>query len=699
MSQVLVLTRGFGPFQGQAVSRLQENGHTVHVYDVNGQWLTHGVGVPLWMRGYRLKRSPMATGYLADYIAQRGIDRVVALGLAAGAFAADNISLPFMPVLGRGDLDFSAARHELVRGFDALLAGSDRLLLEDEWEMDKASAKGSQVVHLRTPQLVEEDVPCLAERTGTHVGILHPDGMDAERIRLHVEGLRAELGPDAEVTSVTVESLFHRRDLVRKRRFAPTVRDRLSRFTQLVVLGTSPHHAPLLGAVRRHWPSVVLEDTIGGGALARDLGITAVGRGVRVAELAAAMQRGEGPALTPVSHPRTVEPGVDILPVWDALRTAEYAEGLEELAALRGSGPVDVFFSVAPLQDRTDGARPQRIRNMAEAMDRSRPALRLYANRSLFDRRARQLRALLDSGRPAGVLYGENSTSPIADARLLDDVAGLIRDFGDRGGRSAWFVRDLHWLDEVDGYLDDADARSILVDLGLRELDRVGGAADLLLAPSEASGRGFDDLLRRHGLEGRDWVSSSPGVALGNVIDPASARGDEPGVTLLYAGGLNSVYSMDSYLESVRDLGERVRLDFVVRAAEADRLAADLERHGMQMDDRVRLITAELDHYRPRTADCLGVILLDSEYAKFSFPYKTVSMVEHGFPILCFDDMGIADFVRQNELGVACERSSSGVRAGIEELTRVGAPGLAAARRSQSWDVRMASLRDLLAHR
>ncbi|MCV7472840.1 hypothetical protein ABZ787_06845 [Micrococcus luteus] len=693
MSHVLVLTRGFGPFQGQAVSRLQENGHSVHIYDVNGQWLTYGAPVPLWMRGYRLKRSPLATGYFTQYIERRGIDHVVTFGLPAGAMAADDLSLPFVPVLGRGDLDFSAARAEQAADFDTLLAGTGLLLLEDEWEMDKACAKGSRAAHLRSAQLLEDETPCLSRQDEVRVGVLHPESMDPERLRLHVEGLRAELGPDAEITGVTVESLFHRRDLVRKRRFAPTVRDRLSGFTQLIVLGSSAHHAAILGAVWGDRGRLVVEATIGSATLSRELGVQTLGRGVRVAELAAAMSRGEAPAPVPVTHPRTVPAGVDVLPIWDDLLATDHPDGHEELAVHRGTGPVDVFFSVAPLQDRTDGARPQRIRNMADAMDRPEPALRVFANRALFDRRARQLAALLDGGRPAGLLYGENSTSPIPDAALIEDVADLVREFGRRGGRSAWFVRDLHWLDDVEGYLADEDTRSTLVGLGLHELDEMGGAADLLLAPSDASGRGFDDLLRRHGLEGWDWFPSPPGVDPGNVVGPEAARGSEPGITLLYAGGLNSVYSMDRYLESIQGLDGRFLLDFVVRESEKGRLAADLDRHGIPVDDRVRLITAELDHYRPRTADCFGVILLDSEYARFSFPYKTVSMLEHGFPILCFEDMGIASFVRDNGLGVACERSATGVRDGIEELTTVGAPGLAEARHTQSWEARIAEVR------
>lgn len=696
MSEILVLTRGLGPLEAQAVTRLEKQGHRVHAYDVNGQWLKHGVPVPLWMRGYRLKRSGMATGYFAAYIASRGVDRVVAYGLAAAAFAADNIAAPFLAVLRRGDLDFSATRAEQVLDFAAVTAATDRVLLEDDWEMDKASAKGSRVLHLRAPHLLEHPEPAL-DPSAARVGVVHAEGTDPARLELHLANLRAVLGDDVEIATVSAESLYRGRDLHRRRAFAPTVRMRLAQFSQLVFLGTSPNFGAVLSALRADLGRVVLEDTVSTSALARDLGVHAVGRGVRVAELARDVVAGRTGEIAAGSHPRTVAPDADLLAVLDDLRTLDRPRGFEELTALQGTGPVDVFFSVAPLQDRTDGARPQRIRNMAQAMDRPQPAVRVFANRTGFDRRAAAVRGLLDAGRPAGILYGENSTSPLPDAALTADLGELVREFRGRGGRAAWFVRDLHWLDDVDGYLDDEADRTRIVAQGLEELDTMARSADVLLAPCTASGEGFDALLAAHGRPPQQWEPLPPGVAAANVSDPAALRPERAGTTLLYAGGLNSVYSMDRYLQAVRDLDEQVLLDFVVRPEEAARLEADLERHGIAVDERVRMVTAELDHYRPRTDRCLGMILLDSEYARFSFPYKTVSMIEHGFPILCFEDMAIAPFVREHGVGVACGHSSEDIRAGVERLLRDGAPGMAEARTEQSWDARVAGLRALLA--
>ncbi|TFI19613.1 hypothetical protein E4A41_14470, partial [Micrococcus endophyticus] len=93
-------------------------------------------------------------------------------------------------------------------------------------------------------------------------------------------------------------------------------------------------------------------------------------------------------------------------------------------------------------------------------------------------RRARVVAEAVEAGRPLGLFYGENSTSPIPDPRVTAELADLMRRFSAAGGRSVWFVRDLHWLDEIEGYLEDADARRDVQERGLAELDALQAAAD-----------------------------------------------------------------------------------------------------------------------------------------------------------------------------------------------------------------------------
>lgn len=698
MSTVLLLTRNPGPAEAQVYSSLRNAGHEVHVLDVNGQWFRGGGRVPLWMKGYRLRRGVLATSYMTHFIEAKGVDRVIALGLEAAAFAAENVVVPFVPWLMRGSLDFSGARTALVDDFAVLNTATDRLLLDDEWEMDKAGAKDSTAAHLLTPLLLGDGQPVLSAEGGTRVALIHPHAMNAERVEIYRENLSSVLD-GADVVAVEAESLYRGRDLSRGRLLGPTLKTRLAGYSHAVLVGTSRHHAAVLGSLHGQWDRVVLEETIGNGNLARDLGLPRVARGLRVsAELQRMVAGGSAdPAVDHRAPERTVPHDGDLLAALDRIMERPVSRDFEELAALQGAGPLDVFYSVAPLQDRTNGARPQRIRNMAEAFDRPEPAIRLYSSGGGFHRRAAAVRRLIAEGRPLGVFYGENSTSPIASTEAVDDLERLMDEIRAAGGRCAWFVRDLHWLDEVDGYLDDEAMRSELTARGLQELRQIGDRSELLLAPSESSGEGFNRLLTAHGGSARDWVPLPPAVAGANVVDAGGLHPEADGTTLLYAGGMNSVYGMDDYLRAVSDGDTGYLLDFVVRDEESDYLRTCLDRHGLLDQERVRILTVPLDLYRPRTAVCLGIVLLDSDYARFSFPYKTVSMIERGFPVLCYQDMGIAEFVRDHRVGIGCERSTESIRDGIEHLVANGAPGLGQARSSETWDRRVRAVRESLA--
>src|SRR5699024_9680605 len=145
-----------------------------------------------------------------------------------------------------------------------------------------------------------------------------------------------------------------------------------------------------------------------------------------------------------------------------------------------------------------------------------------------------------------------------------------------------------------------------------------------------------------------------------NILDDRALISRD-GITLLYTGGISEIYGMELYLSALSQLSESVLLDFVVRKPEAAPLREALDRLGLLDTERTRILHTTMDLYRPRTSRTLGMVLLDSRYAKFAFPYKTVTMIERGYPILCFSDMGIADFVTSNRLGCAVERSAEAI--------------------------------------
>lgn len=703
MSTVLLLTTGTGPAEGLLVQDLGMAGHAVDVLDVASHaWLRRRPGLPAaplyaWTGAHALRDAGAQIAREMRRVAAVGdYDVVLAAGLGAAGFASRHLEEEFIPLLRRGDLDFSAARRHATEDFAALTRSVDRLFLEDEWEFDKALSKGSRSAHLRHPQarLGSHTRPALAEDAGApDVVVLHPEYVDAERLAAQMQAFEATVDtvPGATVRPLSASALYRTRDLAGGRNFDAVAATRLAGATHVVMVGSSRDHGAVAdlivgtGFARR----LVVEDTVGMGAWAAGHPEVRTGRGLRlVAELGAALQEGVGERTPPRESGAT-----DLLGSYRAAMEQPVDRAFEDLDVLRHHGPLDVFFSTSPLEDRTDGARPQRVRNMHDALSRPAAALRLSSVPGVFDRRRRVVDEAIAAGRPLGLFYGENSTSPIPVPRVTEELADLMRRFSAAGGTSVWFVRDLHWLDEIEGYLQDADARRDVQARGLAELEAMAAAVDRLAAPSVESGAGFDALLARHGRGPVDWLPLPPGVAPANTVPPGVLTGGGDGVTLLYAGGVGGIYGLEQYLSAVDGLDPQVRLDFVVRPGERALLEGMLEVHGLADRPGLRVSTVPLEWHVPLTRDVVGVVLLGGEYARFSFPYKTMSLIERGHPVLCFADMGIADFLRRAGAGAGVDRSPEAIRAGLAALVRDGAPGMADAQRGHTWDARVAQAR------
>ncbi|CAM3634762.1 hypothetical protein E4A47_01665 [Micrococcus flavus] len=711
--RALLMTTGAGPAEGRLLQDAELHGHEVDVLDVGGhRWLRRTPGLPsapiyswtgapaLHAAGNQIARS------LRRVMAAGRYDIVLASGLGACAFASRFVEEEFVPLLWRGDLDFTAAREHATADVLRVASSVDRLFLEDEWEFDKALSKGSRAAHLLHPRPAPvalagdgEDITPLLETPAPapQVLLLHPERHDLDRLAAQERALRAAVTdlPSAGIDSASASSLLRARDLLADRDLRHVARTRLRGASHVVLVGSSRDHAAVADLLvdAGHADRLVIEDVLGMHDWLRLHPHVRSGRGLRLAAELRACLAGE-PATGPAPHPALVrEPASDLLGAYAAAMQRPVEPLHEDLAALRHDGPLEVFFATTPLEDRTDGARPLRVRAMAEAMDASAPAVRISSVPAVFARRAALVRRALDAGRPAGLLYGENSTSPIADPTVAEGLADLLGRVRAAGGRSMWFVRDLHWLDDLEGYLDDDAQREQVRSAGLRELELMAGAADALAAPSTESGMLFDDLIRRHGRGGHAWVAVPPGVEPRAVVDAADAFPAEDGVTLLYAGGVSSVYGLDLYLEAAAGLEADVRLDFVVRVGERAHLEELLERHGLADRSGVRITTVPLEWHVPLTRSVVGSVLLGSGYAALAFPFKTMSLVERSHPILCFSDMAIADLVQGEGLGTAVERDVASVRAGLQRLVAEGAPGMAAAQRAHSWGMRMAAVR------
>ncbi|MEE1620708.1 hypothetical protein ACQ7DA_07885 [Zafaria sp. J156] len=693
-----------GPADGMVVGSLIREGHTVHAFNTGGWWMAGGSPAPTWLQNPRLGASHLATAYFTRFMEAEGIDLVLSSGASAGAFAATHIERTFLPLVWRRELDFSASSGPRAAALNRLLAAADRLLLEDEWEMDKACIKGSRAAHLLMPYPVLPDVPVLdrgAERA--RVALIHPDDMDAERLEVVTSALGRIVGNQgAETTSLGMSALYGRRSLEGRRDLQRTLKSRLAGATHVVLVGSSPHTGAVLAALRHDWDRVFAENTISMEYVGRATGFAQRARGTALLGLVndslAAFGQDAGDAVNG-QRPDAATDEQAAVPAGQGfgerlLHAAgrQVVPGYEELAGLQDDGPVNVYFAAAPLQDRSNGARPQRIRNMAAAMEAEGPTVRLLSDPGQFRRRVGALRAAFAAGRPAGLFYGENSTSPIPHDEVMRELGGFLPEFRAAGGRSLWFVRDLHWLDDELG-MDGAGAGEAgnLRERGLRELGHVGGQADLLAAPSTASMRGFLGLLQGHPHPDVPWIPLPPAVARENVVDAAAIAPSGPGVTLLYAGGIGTLYSMPGYLSALALLPrEGYVFDFLVRRDEAPALAAALGHAGLTDDPRVRVLHGDLEFYLPETERCLGVVLLESSYASFSFPYKTMSMIERGFPILTYRDSAIAPFVEENGIGTACGREAEEIAEAVVGLSERQDVDFDAVRGAHSWRARLA---------
>lgn len=713
--RVLFLVSHYGPAEASLVDNATACDHQVDILDVQGPgWLQRSApqnrrGLNRWATYWPMRSARNQVARMVREVLDQGAyEAVFALSLPAAGFAARHLEDEFVPILWRGDLDFSAARTLLTEDVQDLTAAVDRIFLQDEYEFDKALSKSSRsahLLHLDPRGALVVSAPLLDHRgTAPRVVMLHPEGVAEDRSEAQAGMLRQVAEHHGgTLTALSASALYRKRDVSRRRPLASTAAGRLEGFTHVVLTGSSRDHQAVadLFLDAGDGDRLVVEDTIGMGYWATERGFVRTGRGARLAgalhevlEQEAGVASPDGPGGPAESAPTGGRPEQDLLQAYLAAMGRPVDRSYEQLRVHQDNGPLNVFFSTSPLEDRTDGARPQRVRNMATALDRQSPSVRLYSTPSVFERRAKLVEGLLAAGRPAGLLYGENSTSPIPFEHIPGAVAALAQTMRRHGGRSAWFVRDLHWLEEFDGYLDEPERRARMQDDGLRELRVIEASVDVLAAPSEAAGAGFNALLKRHGEPARTWFPLPPAVAPQNVatgLPEAIGAGDES-TTLLYAGGVSELYGLDEYLAALTGLDESLLLDFVVRPLEVDRLHTMLEYHGLQDRPGLRVITESLEWYVPRSQRSIGAVLLGGSYARFSFPYKTMSLIERGYALLCFEDMAIADFVRDRRVGLACPRSQEGIREGIEALVNADLSGLAQAREQETWEARVTDL-------
>lgn len=731
MVTLLVVSR-VGAIEGALASAYRAAGEEVVIFSSASRTMLHPrhEDIPEWLALLpKERRTFVLSRHLGRLVDELNVGRVIAVGLAASVCAAQLFpDTRITPLVTHVDLDpvTSGSR----KAIDFVAGAAAELVFVTSSDMLHAAFAGSRVPHFRLPLLACSSREVLTSGA-PRVVIL--GGRDVKRKDARVRALLAacrRYGAPAEF--MRVGTLYNEDHLRSDVDLADALRDRLGAFTHSVIVGEHRDVvaiAPLLGMQANR---LLLDGTLAATDLARHMAGVRVARGTALVPLleeilgewrlrerrpvarasrvwtrvasrhrvlswstgalqrsVARLRRARGRS-SQALH-RTAQPS---LPSWFAsLAGRDVPWYHEDLFDETHPQEFDVFYTVSPVENRADGARLQRLRNMFETMRSDGPTIVLMPSHNLLDRRGRLISDLVEHGWQPRLVYGENSTGPMPSLDLIDRTASCFRWLAEQSAATAWFVRDLHWLaeEDVEGFHPTQEQ----IERGLYELRQVRDVSDVLYAPSESSRLEFGKLLAPHGISTATWLTLPPGLHPHNVCQVERLSGRKRGLTLLYAGGMNDFYRQDMFLSAVAELQKEPDffLDMVVRERELPFVERAIARAGVD-SERTRVLTQDLSAYVPRTRTVLGVILLDGEYARFSFPYKTVSMLERGLHVLCYADVPTTSWLSRFGAAVPCdphpESILSSARAYKDRHDRINVDQIL---ESESWHARLAQVR------
>lgn len=646
----------------------------------------------------------LRTRYFQALVQTHGIKRILAVGLTAAGYASRVLdAYEYTPILLRGELDFSVRRTGHVANFQSLSESASRILFEDSFEMDKAVAHGSTKPHLKYPWFSVVNKGILANDAGVRkVALVYDGAADGNRTAEQLDYYESMLSAAGYTSKrIDIDLLYSTVDLGMGRTFPATMKYRIGDCSSCIIIGDSRNTSTVIAGLSGQSNRIFIDDTFNSSLIYAESDFANAGRGVALVERLIRSELDEDSASPDLTE--DLVPGKHALGVIDELVNQRFPWFYEPLANSEGNSGFDVFFTVAPIENRANGARPQRIRNIAGAFAKGRPTIRISSNIAVLKRKSLYIEWLIENGFRPKHFYGENSTAPIAtyDAiHLLVVLMGTLRTGGCVNG---WFVRDLHWLDPENGYLAASSTEhGTIVARGLHEIAAVSEVCDVFFAPNEESASGFITLLGRHNPSNVKWVSLPPGISVSNTLPLYSSdtlRASELRTTFVYSGGVGEVYNMDLYVQAISRLDPRqYYFDFIVRQDERERLTKSFQGLSSESRESIRILSLDLIDYIPRTTRCIGVILISSTYAKFSFPYKTMSMIERGYPILTYADMAIARFVDSECVGMTCEESVESVTDAMHEMSGsdLDAYRFSECRESNSWDMRAKRIRHSL---
>lgn len=616
---------------------------------------------------------------------------VIAVGVDA-IHAAQNADhgLPIDGVILHDELDFRASNAVRATRLLQAFRSCARLWFDSTIAMDKACAHGSDRPHLLLPSLTPELAPAALAKP-SHVLISIPGEPLTGSQERRVQSLQAVA--DAAGTSCSVmkpDDWVPADGLQSLRPWSSAIKEQLTgQDTAVVLVGKSSHHGAVADVAIRSGAPLLADATIENAALLRRLRTDerALARGAALTERLTACLATESAALTLDAPPTQV----DFRAVFEAAADRALPNWHEDGVAALGQQAFDLFYSTAAIENRSDGARPQRIRSMSQAFESEDvPLVRITANANLLKRRLEAMLELVRAGAKPRWGYGENSTAPMPEASL-EMLTSSLPQLRDAGLRFGWFVRDVHWLDpDSTVTATSADIESMR-ERGLAEFEAMRSAADLLFCPTLQSGERFDTLLSRHGsVPQADWNPLPPGIDPANILAPPTAPAGAP-LTVLYAGGIGGVYDLTTIIHALRDLTGPWVLRMFVRTEDVE---AATVLTGTLPPDRVRIASGELTD-EPRTeGPVIGVALLDTDYGRASFPVKVMNYFERAIPVLLYADSAAAELATRYGLGSVVEASGAAVGAALSRERILNASyDWGSVHRQETWHARARQVR------
>ena len=636
---VLVVVNRIGPLVGLVLGEVEAFGYTPLVLNVRERKL-YGASspVPAWLNADGDLPSAEWFERLRDDL---GIGHVIGIGIWPSLFAAKNFERrTVVSVLQPGELDFSQRRNKAkLLAFEQLSGSTAGLVFLNEWEMSKAASLGSTAPHFLWNLADSASNIDMLDETSDVVGVV-VDTDESTASVLDVEEAVGKLGEALEpegkkVRVVSSNSFFWYKDFTMGRSFRNVLRLRGKEFSSLFFVGGDADSLAVAASHSGIEGRCFAAERIEMRLLARNQSsISVFGLDKLTHEYVHKTAVEHSPAIKFHSHGRSLFSIIEQIIEKDFPWYWEDYGDFDEFS---------LYFSVAAVENRSNGARPQRIRNFYLEMAENWVTLQMGLTMNFLGRRFRLVEDWLNSGKHCSLIYGENSTNPVQNRDVIIQVYRLV-DLASAVSRtpSLWFVRDLHWLDS--GMFPDGPSEIVLRS-GVFELTRLNDSFGSFVAPSLESKSMFETLLEPKCQVAFVDDELPPGLTKSAC---ALVHGPQAGITFVYSGGIGSAYQMDSYLEAVAStiLDEasssigigHVYFDFIVRQQEQQQLIDQLEDLGIADSPSIRVLNREFNGYRPLTEKACGVLLLESDYGKGAFPYKSVSYLEKGFKILCFKD-------------------------------------------------------------